>query len=149
VSAIIANTVSQSNARETMTTATVAAATRRTNAIRTAYAGLSAVLLLAALVVALRHGTGYWQLPVFALGPDVALLLGAAPGLERGRLHPRAVRSYNTLHRFAGPFALAVLAAPGWIPSGYLVGALAWGFHLALDRSLGYGLRARDGFQRR
>ena len=31
---------------------------------------------------------------------------------------------------------------------GYLVGALAWAFHISLDRALGYGLRTRDGFQR-
>ena len=31
---------------------------------------------------------------------------------------------------------------------GYLVGALAWAFHVSLDRAVGYGLRTRDGFQR-
>jgi hypothetical protein len=28
------------------------------------------------------------------------------------------------------------------------VGALVWGFHVCLDRAVGYGLRTPDGFQR-
>jgi hypothetical protein len=41
-----------------------------------------------------------------------------------------------------------VLAASNLIPLGFLIGALAWALHIALDRALGYGLRTRDGFQR-
>jgi hypothetical protein len=85
----------------------------------------------------------------FGLGPDVALIFGASPGLEKGQLHPRAVPLYNLLHRFWGPVVLGAVAATGLIPSAFLVGALAWAFHIALDRSVGYELRAPDGFQRR
>jgi hypothetical protein len=115
---------------------------------RLAYSILAVALAAAAVYEAVKHGTGYWQLGVFAIAPDVTLLFGAGPGLEKGQLHPRAVPAYNAVHRFWGPVALAVVAAFGLIPLGYLVGALAWGFHVALDRAVGYGLRTRDGHQR-
>ena len=116
---------------------------------RPAYA-LLAVSLLAAVVAAVAKGQAEWWMAVaFGLGPDVALLLGAGSGLEKGQLHPRAVPLYNALHRFWGPVALAAVAAAGLVSSAFLVGALAWAFHIALDRSVGYELRAPDGFQRR
>lgn len=116
---------------------------------RPAYA-LLAVSLLAAVAAAVADGTAEWWMAVaFGLSPDVALILGASPGLEKGQLHPRAVPLYNLLHRFWGPVVLASVAAAGLIPSAFLVGALAWAFHIALDRSVGYELRASDGFQRR
>jgi hypothetical protein len=120
----------------------------RGTAARVAYAVLAALLLVAVVLETARHGTGYWQIAVFGLGPDVALLFGAGSGLAKGQLHPRAVGLYNLLHRFWGPLVLAALASFGLIPLGYLIGALAWAFHIALDRALGYGLRTRDGFQR-
>ncbi len=40
------------------------------------------------------------------------------------------------------------LAALGLLPVGFLIGALTWAFHIALDRALGYGLRSSDGHQR-
>jgi hypothetical protein len=117
-------------------------------ASRAISAALCAGLALAIVLQLARHGTGYWQLPVFAIAPDVALFFGAGHALANGQLHPRAVGLYNALHRLWGPLALATLALASLIPTGYLVGALAWAFHIALDRSLGYGLRSRDGFQR-
>ena len=96
----------------------------------------------------MKHGTGYWQIAVFGLGPDIALLVGVGAGLARGQLHPRAVVLYNLLHRFWVPVLLAVVAASGLLPIGFFIGALVWAFHIALDRALGYGLRTRDGFQR-
>src|SRR3954447_4846059 len=110
------------------------------------YALGSALLLTAAVLVAVDQGAGYWQLGAFGLGPDVALLLGVGRGLAKGQLHPRAVGLYNLLHRSLGPLVLAALAASGLVPPAFLVGALAWGFHVALDRTVGYGLRTRDGF---
>jgi hypothetical protein len=116
---------------------------------RPAYA-LLAVSLLAAVVAAVTEGTAEWWMAVaFGLGPDIALIVGASPALEKGQLHPRAVPLYNLLHRFWGPVVLGAVAATGLIPSAFLVGALAWAFHIALDRSVGYELRAADGFQRR
>ena len=98
----------------------------------------------------MKHGTGYWQLAAFGLGPDLALFLGVGKGLEKGQAPPaRRRRSTTSLHRFWGPLVLVALGAPsGWSASAILVGALAWAFHVALDRAVGYGLRTRDGFQR-
>jgi Domain of unknown function (DUF4260) len=115
---------------------------------RASYAALCVGLVLAVVLELSRRGTGYWQIPVFAIAPDIALFFGAGTGLAKGQLHPRAVGLYNALHRFWGPLALGTLAIASLIPGEYLIGALTWGFHIALDRTLGYGLRSRDGFQR-
>jgi hypothetical protein len=121
----------------------------RATAGRSGYAVLAAALLVALILAAIRYDAGIWQIALFGVGPDLALLAGAGSGLAKGQLHPRAVPAYNLAHRFSGPFALAVLAALGLLSAGFFVGALAWAFHIALDRSLGYGPRTRDGFQRR
>jgi hypothetical protein len=131
-----------------MSSQTATAIQPRSTVGRMVYAALGAVLLTALVLETVKHGTGYWQIAVFGLGPDVALLFGAGAGLAHGQLHPRAVGLYNLLHRFWGPLVLAVLAASGLLPVGFLIGALAWAFHIALDRAVGYGLRTRDGFQR-
>jgi hypothetical protein len=115
---------------------------------RVAFAVLGALLLAVIAVEAITHSTGYWQIAAFGFAPDLALIYGAGRGLARGQLHPRAVWLYNTVHRFAGPIALAALAALGVVSVGFLIGALTWAFHVALDRSLGYGLRSSDGYQR-
>jgi hypothetical protein len=113
---------------------------------RAAFGLLAALLLVAALAEALREGTGWWQLAAFAIAPDLALFAGFGAGLEKGRLHPRAVRLYNALHSYWCPALLAVGAIA--LPAGWLIGALAWALHISLDRAVGYGLRTRDGFQR-
>lgn len=120
----------------------------RATAGRSGYAVLAAALLVALILAAIRYDAGIWQIALFGVGPDLALFAGAGSGLAKGQLHPRAVPAYNLAHRFSGPFALAVLAALGLLSAGFFVGALAWAFHIALDRSLGYGSRTRDGFQR-
>jgi Domain of unknown function (DUF4260) len=118
----------------------------RTAAKRGAYAASTALLLAAAIAVIARDGSGVWQFFAFGAAPDLALLLGIAPGLEKGRLHPRAVPFYNAAHSLWGPALLAVAALA--LPPAWLVGVLAWALHITLDRSLGYGMRTRDGFQR-
>lgn len=115
---------------------------------RTLYGVAAAGLAAAAVAAWLSAGTGGWQLAAFALGPDLALLAGAGRGLTKGQLHPRAVPLYNALHRLHGPVALTALAVAGLVPAGYLVGALAWAAHIAMDRAVGYGLRTPDGHQR-
>ena len=115
---------------------------------RVAFAVLAALLLALIAAEAIKHSTGYWQIAAFGFGPDLALFYGAGRGLAHGQIHPRAVGLYNTVHRFWGPIALATLAALGVLSVGFLIGALTWAFHVALDRALGYGLRTRDGFRR-
>jgi hypothetical protein len=114
---------------------------------RSAYGVLAGVLLAAAVFVLVDRDTGWWQFFAFGAMPDIALFLGIGTGLAKGQLHPRAVPIYNALHRFAGPIAFAIFAA-AFLPAGYLVGALAWGLHIAVDRVAGYGLRTPDGLQR-
>jgi Domain of unknown function (DUF4260) len=114
---------------------------------RATYAVAAIGFLTAAILEAIAHGGG-WQIAAFALAPDLALVLGAGKGLEKGQLHPRAVPVYNAVHRFWGPLALGLLAVLGVIPIVWLVGALTWCLHISLDRVLGYGLRTPAGFQR-
>ncbi len=114
---------------------------------RPAWGALAAALFGAGLAVVLTQGAGGWQLAAFALAPDLPLLAGGGRGLARGQLRRRAVPAYNALHRLSGPAALALVLLAG-LGAGWLVAALAWSAHIALDRSLGYGLRTRDGLQR-
>ena len=115
-------------------------ATISTPTKRIAYAALAAALLTASIVV-MSHDGALWQFFAFGAAPDLALFVGIGSGLAKGQLHPRAVPLYNALHRFIGPILLT------FVP-GFLVGALAWALHIAVDRSVGYSLRTRDGFLR-
>ena len=114
---------------------------------RLAYAGLGVVVAgLAIIVVITQHAT-WWQLVVFAMAPDLALLAGMSSGLARGQLHARAVPIYNAVHRYWAPSVLVVITyvlhSPEWLAAG-----LAWTAHISFDRSLDFGLRTREGFQR-
>ena len=97
-------------------------------------------------VVVTQHAP-WWQLLVFALAPDVTMLFGFRAGLQRGQLDPRAVPAYNAVHRYWAPVVLVVVAFvlhfDAWVAAG-----LAWCAHISFDRSLGFGLRTREGFQR-
>jgi hypothetical protein len=131
-----------------MSTHATPASPSRSQHMRVAYAALCALIVAAIAVELARRGGGYRQLAAFGLAPDLALVVGAGAGLARGQLHPRAVTAYNLLHRFWGPAALATLTIAGVLPAAFVIGALAWTLHVALDRTVGYGLRTRDGFQR-
>lgn len=114
---------------------------------RGAYAVLGvAAVALAIYVVVSRHAA-WWPLVVLAIAPDATLLFGFRPGLQRGQLDPRAVPFYNAVHRLWAPAALALIALVfglgAWVAAG-----LAWIAHIAFDRSLGFGLRTKEGFQR-
>jgi hypothetical protein len=113
---------------------------------RLAYATLSVVLLAGLAFEVATTDTPWWLVVVFLLGPDIALFLGIGSGLEKGQLHPRAVPLYNALHRYWGPAALALASIV--LPEGWLAAALAWALHVSVDRTVGYGLRTREGFQR-
>jgi hypothetical protein len=118
------------------------------------YAGLAVVLGGCLAAALLRHSTGGGHALAFGLAPDLALVYGAAPGLAKGRLHPRAVPLYNALHAFTGRLLLAgaavlgsVLGWPG-LDLTWIIGALAWATHIAVDRAVGYGPRSSEGLQR-
>src|SRR6059036_1581897 len=108
---------------------------------------LTAALLACLVFEVTRHGL--WA-PALAgvVAPDLALVLGIAPRLAHGQLHPRAVPVYNAVHRAWGPVALMAVAATGIVGPGWFVAGLGWAFHVALDRSAGYTLRTPDGFLR-
>lgn len=114
---------------------------------RGVYAALGIAAAAAAIGLVVWQRASWWQLVVFAIAPDISLLIGASSGLERGQLHPRAVPVYNAVHRLAVPVALAIVAGllqqPAWVAAG-----LAWIAHIGIDRSLGFGLRNSEGFQR-
>ncbi|MGZ4390790.1 MAG: DUF4260 family protein [Gaiellaceae bacterium] len=131
-----------------MTTQTAPTLTRTGFAGRIAYATLAALLLAAIVTETITRGTGYWQIAAFGFAPDLTLFFGAGTGLAQGQLHPRAVDAYNLMHRFWGPLAMLAIAASGLLSVGFLIGALTWAFHIAIDRSFGYGLRTPEGFQR-
>jgi hypothetical protein len=101
---------------------------------------------LAIAVVVTQHAS-WWQLVVFSMAPDLSFLAGMSSGLARGQLHPRAVPIYNAVHRYWVPAVLVVvtlvLHSPEWLAAG-----LAWTAHISFDRSLGFGLRTKEGFQR-
>jgi hypothetical protein len=117
---------------------------------RLAYAVGAGALLVSSIAVFTSVDAGWWVFPVFAIGPDLAFLagIGQKDPLVHGQMPSRAVPAYNALHRVFGPIALGLLAALGVVPPALLVGALVWGFHIFLDRAIGYGLRTPDGFQR-
>jgi len=84
---------------------------------------------------------------IFAIAPDLSMLAGRSAGLERGQLSPRAVPVYNAVHRCWVPAVLVVITfvdqQPAWVAAG-----MAWIAHISFDRSLGFGLRTPEGFQR-
>jgi hypothetical protein len=52
--------------------------------------------------------------------------------------------AYNLAHSYAGPLLLGALGftlVPGALPYAFI-----WAAHIALDRTLGYGLKYRTGF---
>jgi pimeloyl-ACP methyl ester carboxylesterase len=109
--------------------------------LRRAAYGVVGLTLAALAFVNVVGGEGLWHIVAFALAPDLPLLIGGSR--ERGRIRRWAVRPYNVTHRFVGPVVLATISLG--LGAAWLAGALAWAAHIALDRSLGFGLRAPDG----
>ena len=115
---------------------------------RIGYAAVGLAALAVAIAVVVTRHESWWPLVALAIAPDITLLFGGfGRGLQRGQLNPRAVPSYNAVHRFWAPAALTLVAAlagsGAWVAAG-----LAWIAHIGIDRSLGFGLRTPEGFQR-
>ena len=110
-----------------------------------------AALAFGGLEVA-NHGP--WALALlilFVIAPDLTFLAGLkqAREMEPGQLPPVAVPWYNAAHRAWVPVLLlaAYTVSPlTWAP--LFAAGLGWLAHIALDRSMGYGLRSAAGFQR-
>jgi hypothetical protein len=135
------------------TTPTTTSAPRPTEplartAVRPSYLLAGSALTALAVTLAATWGTGISSVLVFALLPDVALLLATSGHTRPGQLPSRAVPAYNLMHHPAVPAVLLALAATGVLGRYWLVAALAWGAHIAVDRGVGYGLRTADGWQR-
>lgn len=113
---------------------------------KVAYLVLGLVAAALAVEDVVTQNSIWLMLIVGAIAPDLALLAGMGPGLERGQIHPRGVPFYNAVHRFWAPavlVAVSLFLAPYWTAFG-----LAWIAHISFDRSLGFGLRSPEGFQR-
>jgi len=114
---------------------------------RIGYAAVGIAASALAIAAVVTQHASWWPLVVFAIAPDIAFLVGMSSQTARGQLHPRAVPLYNALHRYWAPAVLVVitflLRSPEWLAAG-----LAWIAHISIDRSLGFGLRTPEGFQR-
>ncbi|WBC15443.1 DUF4260 domain-containing protein [Micromonospora sp. WMMA1998] len=103
-------------------------------------------LVVAALAVVVTVAAGYpwWSLPALFLVVDLSML-GYLGGPRLGAL------CYNLAHSYTLPAALGAVAVAAagfgdridWL--GVL--AVAWAFHIAVDRALGYGLKTAEGFE--
>ncbi|WP_447587840.1 DUF4260 domain-containing protein [Microbacterium lacticum] len=104
----------------------------------------NAAVALAVAVVFVTSGYPWWTLLAMFLIFD----LSAVGYLSNGRLGPLL---YNAVHNYAGPAVLTAAYALGvvWGLNVWAIGLLAgcWAFHVAVDRTLGYGLKTERGFR--
>jgi hypothetical protein len=110
----------------------------------------AAVIAAASIVLASISGSSGWWVAAGLIGPDLAFLLAiGVPNTTPGRMPARVIPVYNALHRPVGPIVLGVVSlALVAIPSASAtvgVVALSWLAHIVWDRSVGYGLRDREG----
>ncbi len=133
---------------------------------RLMWLALGSALAVFAIFEVVVHDLGPVPIVVFALLPDLTFLAGLGQPHEPGQLPPRAVPAYNLAHRLLIPAGLILLALVGLLMARLLndeparfeaaravplivyVAGITWLAHVALDRGLGFGLRAKDGWQR-
>jgi hypothetical protein len=106
-----------------------------------------ALVAFAAAEVGKLH-LGPWPIVVFLIFPDLSFLAAIGVPTEQGRLATRAVPIYNFVHRPIVPLAIISVATLGLVPRFWLVAGVSWLAHIAIDRTVGYGLRGVDGWQR-
>ncbi|GIJ33410.1 DUF4260 domain-containing protein [Micromonospora sediminimaris] len=104
----------------------------------------SVVVAAFAVVVTVAVGYAWWWLLALFLIFDLSMV-----GYLRG---PRVgAVCYNLVHSYALPAllgAVAVAFAAFRDPIDWLgILAIAWVFHIAVDRALGYGLKTTEGFE--
>ena len=98
----------------------------------------NAVIALAAVVAVVRLDIAWWWLAALFLIFDLSMV-GYARSAALGAL------TYNLGHSYIGPVLLGI-AAVVTDSRGALIIALAWIFHIGVDRLLGYGLKFTDRF---
>lgn len=100
--------------------------------------GENAVIAVAIFLMVIAVGDPWWVLLVAFLAFDLSAL-GYLVNQRVGAL------SYNLVHNYTAPAALTALWAGlhfGGVDAGWLMLlAACWGFHVAVDRALGYGLK--------
>ncbi|WP_062207865.1 DUF4260 domain-containing protein [Demequina oxidasica] len=99
----------------------------------------SAAIAVAVIVGMLVLGFGWWWLLALFLAFDLSAL-GFLANPKVGAMF------YNAVHNYTGP-ALMVLIYFATDLRWVALVAMAWGFHVAVDRALGYGLKHDDDFQ--
>jgi uncharacterized protein DUF4260 len=109
------------------------------------YLALSLLLIGAAIWQKDQITAWFW---FWLVAPDLfglvpAFLFGASSG--KGYIPPRAVWLYNLWHNFTLPAVLFV--AMLLLFAGNAWPLMGWLLHVALDRTLGFGLRGPDGGQ--
>jgi hypothetical protein len=98
----------------------------------------NAALVVLTVAAFVHLGFDWWWLLVLFLVFDLSTI-GYARDARIGAW------SYNAVHNYGGPGllgAVGILADLRWA----LFVALAWAFHVAVDRMLGYGLKFTDRF---
>jgi hypothetical protein len=98
----------------------------------------AAVVAIAVVVLTVQLDYAWWWLFALFLAVD----LSALPYV----VSPKAgAVSYNLVHAWAGPAALAVAGAIA-DSRPLVLGALCWTFHVAVDRTVGYGFKSTHAF---
>lgn len=99
----------------------------------------SAAVAIAIIVGMVVMDFGWWWLLALFLAFDLSAL-GFLANSKVGALF------YNAVHNYAGPALMVLIYFATDLRWVGLV-AMAWGFHVAVDRALGYGLKHDDDFQ--
>jgi len=99
-------------------------------------AALIAILALASYGI---WGMSWWLFALLVLAPDISML-GYLKGSRIGAI------CYNAFHVYFVALALSVF---GWWSGSQVVLSIGiiWVFHIAMDRTLGYGLKFQTSFQ--
>lgn len=99
----------------------------------------SAAIAITVLVGMVVMGFGWWWLLALFLVFDLSALGFLANPKVGATL-------YNATHNYAAPALLVLIYFATDLRWVALV-AMAWGFHVAVDRALGYGLKHSDAFE--
>lgn len=99
----------------------------------------SLALLIATLVAYQQLGYSGWLLLALLFVPD-ASMVGYLANERIGSI------TYNVVHTFLGPLTLLGVGFVGEWELGVSI-ALIWVAHIALDRTLGYGLKYPTAFK--